>query len=283
VDAVWLRGHWWCASEERGCDFFSKQQPPRRWPLPRLTAALPDDDPCQPHVLRDADVEVDLVIRTAALLQHSAYGPMTAWLFVAPSDAGLGLFARSRLRSGQALGEYGGPRLPLGMLRKGSYVLEMPSADEFIDGACENSPFDDGKRYPVVFANHSRRPNARLEEWPCTSGDQFDVEHRIWLVASEPIEAGHEIRIDYENGGQKGQCWKGVPNPSTSTSEPGPHHPAASTFLVWQVLEGRAAGRGAVAARAARASAAQPGAARCGASSRALRPGCRACGVVHRQ
>ena len=32
----------------------------------------------------------------------------------------------------------------------------------------------------------------------------------MWLVASETIEPGMEIRIDYENGGKKGQYWRGV-------------------------------------------------------------------------
>jgi hypothetical protein len=32
----------------------------------------------------------------------------------------------------------------------------------------------------------------------------------MWLVASETIEAGQEIRIDYENGGEKGQFWRGA-------------------------------------------------------------------------
>ena len=36
---------------------------------------------------------------------------------------GLGLFARAAVRPEQALGEYGGPRLPPGMARRGSLVL----------------------------------------------------------------------------------------------------------------------------------------------------------------
>jgi hypothetical protein len=110
-------------------------------------------------------MDADLGVRTAALLTHTAFGPLNGWMFVAPSDSGLGVFARQKLCPGQALGEYGGPRLPLDMLTqgKGSYALEMPSCDDFIDGACENSPFDDGKRFPACFANHSRLPNARFD------------------------------------------------------------------------------------------------------------------------
>ena len=36
---------------------------------------------------------------------------MSEWAFVAPSDCGLGCFARTWLRAGQVVGEYGGPRL----------------------------------------------------------------------------------------------------------------------------------------------------------------------------
>jgi hypothetical protein len=214
-DAVWQRGRWWCAREERGCGFEAwLPRVAHRLAAPSLAASSPDVGPL---LLRDADMETELGVRTAALLTHAAFGPLNDWTFTAPSDAGLGVFARSPLRPGQALGEYGGPRLPLDMLTegKGDYSLEMPSCDDFIDGACENSPFDDGKRFPACFANHSRLPNARsdresnrvlagralshiyagsIEEWPNPSGSPFDVEHRMWLVASETIEAGHEIR-----------------------------------------------------------------------------------------
>ena len=66
-----------------------------------------------------------------------------------------------------------------------------------IDGGCENVPFDDGAQYAAPYAKHSKRPNARLEEWPSPSGSPFDLEHRLWLVASESIEPGAEIRVDY--------------------------------------------------------------------------------------
>ena len=41
---------------------------------------------------------------TAALLTAAAHGPLNAWAFVAPSDFGVGLWARDALHAGQALG-----------------------------------------------------------------------------------------------------------------------------------------------------------------------------------
>ena len=64
---------------------------------------------------------------TAALLTAAAHGPLSAWCFVAPSDFGLGLWAREALYPHQALGEYAGPRLPLSMHQRGEYVLGIAS------------------------------------------------------------------------------------------------------------------------------------------------------------
>ena len=47
------------------------------------------------------------------------------WAFVGFAGCGRGLFARSRIPQGQAICEYGGPRLPLHML-EGQYVLQVP-------------------------------------------------------------------------------------------------------------------------------------------------------------
>ena len=70
-----------------------------------------------------------------------------------------------------------------------------------IDGASENSPFE-CPRSPASYANHAPRPtcNARLETWPVLGPDPLSVRQHMVLVASEPIAAGHEIRIDYEDG-----------------------------------------------------------------------------------
>ena len=48
------------------------------------------------------------------------------WAFVGFAGCGRGLFARSSLLQGQAICEYGGPRLPLHML-EGQYVLQVRS------------------------------------------------------------------------------------------------------------------------------------------------------------
>jgi len=125
----------------------------------------------------------------------------------------LGLFARVPLVSGQAVGEYGGPRLPSSLHTNGQYVLQVPDSNEVIDGAYENSPYDDGPHWPVVFANHSRAPNAQLEYWPIERPGACEVRGHMWIVASEPIAAGSEIRIDYES--EAGTYWLSGQPPET--------------------------------------------------------------------
>jgi hypothetical protein len=131
------------------------------------------------------------------MLTAASYGPVEAFCFVAPTDCGLGLFARTGLGAGQVVTEYGGPRLPAKMHRGGEYVLQVPNTSTVVDGLCENSPF----RVPphaAVFANHSAVPNARLEQWPNAAPDE--PRSHMMLVAIEPVEAGAEIRINYEDG-----------------------------------------------------------------------------------
>ena len=149
----------------------------------------------------------DAAASTAAMLTASAFG-LGNWCFVAPTDCGLGLFARSALRRGQAICTYDGPRLPLEAISKGEYALEVPSSSGLvIDGVRENclSCVGVGPPCPAVYANHSSQPNARLEHWPA-SGCELD---RLVLVASEPIPAGREVRFDYEKGARKGTYWRG--------------------------------------------------------------------------
>ena len=148
---------------------------------------------------------------------------------MAPSDFGVGLWARDSVHAGQALGEYSGPRLPLQMHTRGEYVLQIPGTELIIDGvprrtrtgggrvasgepafgytglqhyragASENSPFL-LPRCCALHANHSARPNARLELWPVLRPATHEPRQHMVLVASEPIAAGAEIRIDYEDG-----------------------------------------------------------------------------------
>ena len=183
--------------------------------VPRFTAPTPNAQLDYRRVSR-IELETAEAVGTAALLTASAYGPMNAWSFVAPSDCGLGLFARVALRSNQAVGEYGGPRLPSRFHTNGQYVLQVPGVNEIIDGAYENSPYDDGARWPVVFANHSRvAPNARLEYWPTTQPEACELRGRLWVVTDAPISAGSEIRLDYEAGEARGTYWLDGPPPET--------------------------------------------------------------------
>ena len=45
------------------------------------------------------------------------------------------------LRAGQLVGEYGGPRLPLRLLRRGrsQSMVQVPGSDVAIDGECKRS------------------------------------------------------------------------------------------------------------------------------------------------
>ena len=192
--AVWTARRWFCArADARGCAFEWSPPPPR--------------PPCA--LLRRAALELNAARDTAALLTACAHG-LNAWCFVAGSDCGLGLWARSGLVAGQALGQYAGPRLPLQLHRRGSYVLQIPGTDVIIDGASENSPYE-LPRCCAIYANHSSRPNARLELWPVLRPAACEMRQHMVLVASEAITPGAEIRIDYESGnkakGSSGTYW----------------------------------------------------------------------------
>lgn len=139
------------------------------------------------------------------------------WAFVAPTPSigGRGLFARVPLRPGQAIGEYGGPRLPSPMALQtgdGGYVLCVPRTRIVIDGNCDSLPGEyQTPRYACIFANHSSQPNAALEYWPDLLAQghwtDFELSGSMWIVATEPIDAGMEIRINYEGGAQ--HYWRG--------------------------------------------------------------------------
>merc|ERR1719272_1092044 len=107
----------------------------------------------------------------AAMRTASAVG-LDDWCFVAPSDCGLGLFARSTLCKGQQICEYDGPRLPLQELVHGEYALEIPRTGLFIDGARANCPLACAAPPScAIYANHSVRPNARLLHVPASASD----------------------------------------------------------------------------------------------------------------
>jgi hypothetical protein len=188
------------------------------------------------------ELERDAAAGTAALLTAAAFGPLGVWTFIAPSNCGLGLFARASLKVGQCVSEYGGPRLPIDSaaarerITDDEYCLTIPGSRFILDGASRNSPFVCPPS-PAIFANHSSRPNARLETWPVSQPRKWEVRQHMMLVASEMIPVGGacsstfelsllapssaapylmcmkhvgEIRIDYEDGAEEGHgYWRG--------------------------------------------------------------------------
>ena len=150
---------------------------------------------------------------SAALLTATAFG-LDAFSFVAPCDCGLGLFARVTLRAGHVICEHNGPRLPKRLHPRGRYVLKVPGTSTVIDGASENSPFE-CERSPAVYANHSSQPNARLECRPALTQPGI---HRMLIVALEAIEAGQEVRIDYEDSEASGETAYWADRPPIETA-----------------------------------------------------------------
>jgi hypothetical protein len=72
-----------------------------------------------------SSIEGTLASSTASLLTYAAYG-LEEWSFVAPTDCGLGLFARDKIQTHQVIGEYAGPRLPGKFLERTTYAFEIP-------------------------------------------------------------------------------------------------------------------------------------------------------------
>ena len=148
TECVWLRGYWWCANEDNGCGFQGGVPPdaqltplcrclrPCKWLLGRWWCERRPLGGCgfemQPDVHEAPTRVVDIPMRhppahsmaveaarsCAAMLTASAFG-VHDWCFVAPSDCGLGLFARSTLCKGQWICEYEGPLLPLETIARG--------------------------------------------------------------------------------------------------------------------------------------------------------------------
>ena len=194
---------WWCAQPKRdeagepaGCDF-------------ELSRAALEQRP-EPELVSQESIEVETARSTAALLTAAAHGPLADWACTAPSDCGLGLFARTNLQRGQVVGEYGGPRVPEKLALKGQFMLQVPQTHVVIDGNCENAPLcADDERYVVVYANHDgERPNAELCTWSTAEESarlgaderKLEVKKRMWLVTTEPVAAGGEIRFNYSAG-----------------------------------------------------------------------------------
>ena len=93
-------------------------------------------------------------------------------------------------------------------------------SDEFVDGNGDNSPLGLSQSPSnAIFANHSSvHPNCKVEVQIERNGRPFEAvepHHKIFLVATEPIDAGAEIRFDYE-AGKKDLYWQGNPPQETS-------------------------------------------------------------------
>ena len=225
----WWRSRYYCqAGQDSGGCGFETQVPPSCLPVPLCDCGNPckwtydrwwcrrfPNGACrfehrphnaeEPTRLERPSLESEAACSQAALLTASAFG-LDQWCFVAPSDCGLGLYARSELLKGQAIISYDGPRLPLELIVKGEFVLEVPGQGTAIDAACENVTYALAAEWPLspaMRANHSRRPNVALEHWPARD----DGADHLVLVARERIPAGAEVRFDYEKGGRPGTYW----------------------------------------------------------------------------
>ena len=92
-----------------------------------------------------------------------------------------------------------------------------------VSGGAHLTPAATGTaRYLATYANHSaRRLNCRFEErFVCRAG-AWDVRERMLLVTTEPVEAGAELRVDYESG--RSDYWRALgcdgPPPETAWRE----------------------------------------------------------------
>lgn len=221
--ALWAFQRWWCAQYKQppGCSF---EHMPSPIPPPLCTCnqpatmvrsrwccaagdggegcafELPIDEE-RSELLNHARLHADACIGTAAMLSAVAHGPLNGFLFVAPAREELGVFARQKLRSGQAIGELGGPRLPVHpFLRYTDRAVVIPAsgANEpvFIDTGGANSPFHVPRLHPASSVGCAGNPNARIEKWTVQDAGATELGERMWLVASEDIEAGAEVRVD---------------------------------------------------------------------------------------
>ncbi|KAL1530056.1 hypothetical protein AB1Y20_000978 [Prymnesium parvum] len=257
--AVWKLGRWWCAEAGTGAGCTYEMRPPPSTPplcycgepavwlrkyffceAERCSFEYEPQEQQQPVRMTQSSIEQQMARSCAAFLTAAAYGPMNEWSFVGPCERGLGLYARVPLSPGQFVGEYGGPRLPSEHVRNMDYVLVIPGTKIFIDGDCENSPFE-CPRYPVIFANHSAvAPNARLEVWPVLQPGKHDLREHVVLVATTHIRPGEEIRFDYEasNGSTSPRAEESVAWRSVRINPP---PPALGEPIIDRLAELRAA------------------------------------------
>jgi hypothetical protein len=229
--ALWAFERWWCDQYKQppGCTF---EHLPSLIPPPLCTCNQPatlirsrwccaaGDDGCafelpmeeeRSELLHPARLHADACAGTAAILSAAAHGPLNGFLFVAPAREELGVFARQKIRAGQAVGELGGPRLPVSpFLRHTDRALVIPAsgANEpvFIDTSGANSPFHVPWLHPASMVGCAGNPNARIEKVTVADAGLTDLGERMWLVATEDIDAGAELRVDPKafDGGFRG-------------------------------------------------------------------------------
>ena len=145
LPAAWVRVGFFCASNT--CDFVHRPSAPRP----------------EPTLVTSASAAQEAAAGVARLLTAAAFGPMNAWSFVAPSDCGLGLFARVPLAGGQLISEYAGPRLcepkdASDTIRRGECTLARMSWVPLPARALSSVPAWCPSRLP-----HSRRDEESLQ------------------------------------------------------------------------------------------------------------------------
>jgi hypothetical protein len=65
----------------------------------------------------------------------------------------------------------------------------------------------------AIYANHSSRPNARLERRRVEQPGPYDLRYHMLVITTEVVPAGGEIRINYDGGREK-NYWNGKPPPA---------------------------------------------------------------------
>ena len=94
---VWQRGRWWCAADGGGEGHTSARAGGCGYSRPPIAPTLRDGE-----LISTAEIDCEMARSTTALLNAGAHGPVADFVFVAPCDIGVGLFARTKLVPGQA-------------------------------------------------------------------------------------------------------------------------------------------------------------------------------------